>query len=362
MQNIKVLMLVNYIPHYRLPIYSRLAERFDLTIAHYADQLLDDADLNFKQVLLNPIFFGGLKGFKENIYKLSTQYDVVISLGEIRVLPNMLLGFRKRNFGLIYWGIGVGASYSKGFDSASPADILRFWLMRNADALLFYSDYPVKKYIAKGFEREKLFVAHNTVLVKERIEIPENKKHFIFVGTLYKQKKIYELLAAYELYLRTSANVLPLIIVGDGEEKNLIQEWIEKKGFEDVIILKGQVNDQDILKELYKNAVACISPGQAGLTVLNSMAYGVPFITAENAITGGEIFNVIHEETGILYDGETESLATIMKKISEEKAYSRILSRNAQDFYFNKRTIDIMVNGFEDAIHYANRKQQNYKS
>ncbi|RST26688.1 glycosyltransferase family 4 protein [Chryseobacterium lacus] len=354
---IKVLMLVNYIPHYRLPVMIKLAEKFDLTVAHYADQLLVNSDINFRQVLLKPRFFGGVKWFKENVYKLSSQYDVVISLGEIRVLPNMLLGFRRRKFGLIFWGIGVGASYSKGFDAASKADILRFWLMRKADALLFYSDYPVQKYIAKGFDREKLFVAHNTVLVQDRIKIPEDKKHFIFVGTLYKQKKIYELLASYELYVRTSANILPLIIVGDGEEKNLVRAWIAEKGFENKIILKGQINDQNVIKELYQDAVACISPGQAGLTVLNSMAYGVPFVTRENAITGGEIFNVIHEETGVLYDGEVESLVNIMKKISEDSAYTRQLSRNAQDFYFAKRTVDIMVRGFEDAIHYASKKQ-----
>lgn len=359
-QKIKVLMLVNYIPHYRLPIIIQLAEKFDLTVAHYAEALLDNKDLNFKQILLTPKFFGGFKGFKENIFKLSSKYEVVISLGEIRVLPNMLLGFRRRNFGLIFWGIGVGASYNKSFDSPSKLDNLRFWLMSKADALLFYSDYPLKKYIAKGFDPKKLFVAHNTVLVKDKIEIPKEKKHFIFVGTLYKQKKIYDLLASYELYLQTTSNVLPLIIVGDGDEKENIQAWIQKKGFADKIILQGQINDQDILKELYKDAASCISPGQAGLTVLNSMAYGVPFVTCKNAITGGEIFNIMHNETGILYDGEINTLAKIMKKISEDRIFTNALSKNAQNFYFNKRTIDIMVSGFENAIHYAYKKRRNY--
>lgn len=355
---IKLLMLVNYIPHYRLPILFRLGEKFNLTVAHYAKSVVIDENINFEQILLTPIFFMGFKLFKENIYEISRKFDVVISLAEIRVIPNMLLGFRKRNFGLIFWGIGVNASYNKSFDSNSKLDVLRFFLMKNADALLFYSDYPKKKYIEKGFDSKTLFVAHNTVLVEKRIEVPFEKKHFIFVGSLYKQKKIYELLFAYEIYLANTLNILPLVIIGGGEEEENIIAWISAKRLTDKILLKGQINDQKVLKDLYRDAIACISPGQAGLTVLNSMAYGVPFITNKNAITGGEIFNIIHDKNGILYDGNIEKLALIMKSISEDGDFTNTLSLNAQNYYFEERTIEIMLKGFENAIDFVYKKKQ----
>jgi glycosyltransferase involved in cell wall biosynthesis len=228
-------------------------------------------------------------------------------------------------------------------------------LSSRADALIFYSDYPVKKYIDFGVAKERLFVANNTVEVKGKVDTDNEKKYFIFVGTLYKQKRIYELLDAYVKYMASSSIVKPLVLVGDGDEMEPIKTWIRSNDLEKNIILKGSVFDQDELKVLYRDAIACISPGQAGLTVLNSMAYGVPFVTSENAITGGEIFNIMHNETGIIYDGGIVSLAENMKKLTEDSLFLKRLSKNAQDFYFENRTIDIMVEGFLNAVLFASK-------
>jgi len=351
-KKIKLLLLANCIPHYRLPILNMLGLKYDFTIAHY-DKLLGEKDVNFKQIQLTIKEINGFFFFKENIYKIANQYDVVIALGELRVIPNILLGLRKRNFGLVYWGIGVTASYDHAFDSNSKIDGIRIWLMDKADSILFYSDYPIKKYVQKGVEAKKLFVANNTVHVTEKIIIPYEKKHFIFVGTLYKQKKINELLEAYKKYIQITSKILPLVIIGDGDEKVNIIDWIKKENLEDKIILTGQINNQQTLKQYYQDSVACVSPGQAGLTVLNSMAYGVPFVTSENAITGGEIYNIRNNENGFIYNGETNELAYIMKKLAEDTELTYKLSNNAQDYYFNERNADIMVKGFDDAIEHA---------
>lgn len=356
MEKIKVLMLVNYIPHYRLPVYNKIAEHFNLTIAHFGS-LLPDKDVNFKQIKLTEIQFRGFVFFKENLYKICQNYDVVLSLSDLRVLPKIALGLRrKRNFGLVYWGIGVSASYNKKFDEDKRLDKIRFWLINKADAILFYSSYPIKRYIDYGIDSEKLFVAHNTIEVKEKIDIPNKKKYFLFVGTLYTQKKIYDLLQAYLKYKNKNKNIADLIIVGDGEERENIIKWINNNNLEHKIFLKGQINDQNTLRLLYQDAIACISPGQAGLTVLNSFAYGVPFITTKDAITGGEIFNIIDQETGIFYDGSINNLAEILGQLNHNTDLVNILSKNAQNHYFNYRTIDNMVNGFIDAINFAYNK------
>lgn len=355
-KRIKLLMLVNYVPHYRLPIYEKIGEMYDLTIAHYAEAHLRD-NFFFKSIRLTPIQIYKFKFFKENIYKLSSSYDVVLTLSELWTVPNMLLGFERRNFGLVHWGIGVTASYDKNFDSGGIIDKCRMFMSSKADALIFYSDYPIKKHIIYGVDSEKLFVANNTVLVKKKIEIRKEKKHFIFVGSLYKQKKIYDLLAAYKVYIKSCKIIHPLIIIGDGDERSNIEKWIIDEGLSNYISLKGQVIDQDILENFYKDSVACISPGQAGLTLLNCMAYGVPFVTTENAITGGEIFNISNNINGLIYGGKIVDLTQILLKLSNDRNFVEFLSINAQNYYFENRSADQMVRGFEEAINYAFSKK-----
>lgn len=357
-KKVKLLMVVNSIPHYRLPIYNLLGLQFDLTVSHYSNKLLDESLVTFKQILLTPKYFAGFISYKEDLSNFVHNYDVVISLADIRAVPNMLLSFKKRNFKLIYWGIGVGASYNKHFDGDSYLlNKLRLNLVCRGDALVFYSDYPIKKYVDFGVSKDKLFVAHNTVQVQDRIPISTDKKYFIFVGTLYKQKRIYELLEAYLKHVNSSSKVLPLLIVGDGDEMEPIKAWITDNDLKNNIILKGSIFNQEELKFLYQDAIACISPGQAGLTVLNCMAYGVPFVTSKDAITGGEILNIKDNETGIIYDGSIIELSRCMNKITEDTVFSTKLAVNAQHFYFENRTIDKMFEGFVSAINFVLKNQ-----
>lgn len=351
-RKINLLMLVNYIPHYRIPIYEKLGDIYNLTVAHYDDKPVKE-NIHYRQIKLKSKKIFKFKFFKENIFKLSKSYDVVLTLSELWTVPNMLLGFRKRKFGLVHWGIGVTASYDKKFDSGGFVDKVRMYISGKADSILFYSDYPIKKYVNFGIKREKLFTANNTVLVKEKVEIPKIKKHFIFVGSLYTQKKIYDLLEAYKKFKTQAIDVYPLIIIGDGDEKENIEKWINEEDLENFVFLKGQINDQLILQNYYQDSIACISPGQAGLTVLNSMAYGVPFITSENAITGGEILNLNHNVNGILYDGSISKLTDILLHLSHDDVFVNELSENAQKHYFENRTIENMVKGFEDSINFA---------
>ena len=95
-----------------------------------------------------------------------------------------------------------------------------------------------------------------------------------------------------------------------------------------------------------------ISPDQAGLSVLKSFAFGVPFITKNNAITGGERLNIVNQSNGWLYN-EDQELDEILEKCIHDKRFFKKMGENAYRFYWNKAQIDVMVLGFENAINYA---------
>jgi glycosyltransferase involved in cell wall biosynthesis len=360
-KRIKLLKLTNKIPHYNLPAYNLIGDKYDFTIAHWGDYVPDE-ETNFKQIILTPQIFKSFVFFKENISKLAKKYDAVIALGDLHVIPYWLLGFKMfRKYSYTFWGIGVSASYDKKFDADRKLDKIRFFVMNKADSLVFYSSYPINRYVEDGgVDIKKLFVAINTVEVKTRIKIELEKKYFLFVGTLYKEKKIFDLLEAYLLSYNKNNQIQDLVIVGDGSEKESIESWIEKNQLDDKITLLGAIYDTNKLMNIFKYAIACVSPGQAGLSVLTSMAYGVPFVTTLDAITGGEIFNIQNGINGILYEESVENLSKVLNHIHNNPNIVKNMSCAAQDYYFKNCTMFHMVDGVNNAVEYAlnQRKKQ----
>ncbi len=355
----KVLICYNKLWDYRIPIFRILAEKYDLTVSYsYSNKNKNNGtDYNFKSVFLPVRQFGRFVIHKDNLRRLAKEYDVMIGYGDIAWLSLMKLLFIKRDYKLILWSIGVSASYKKRFDTVNRWDKIRNFFYKKADALIFYSEYPLKKYETFGFDRKKLFVAHNTVEVIPSVLEREKKKRILFIGTLYKQKNIYSLLDNYLKAYLIEQNIPQLDIIGDGEEFNNIKSWISSNGLNEKIFLHGAIYKEPLLKEFFINAIACISPGQAGLSVLKSMGYGVPFITMKDAITGGERFNIENNVTGILYAEESE-LADIIIDIHKNYEKYLELGDKAKGFYESFRKPTDMAQGIINAVEYVLKTDQ----
>ncbi len=350
---IKVLIIQPKIPHYRIEFFLQISKLYKLTILH-SGTYIKNYENNFKQLTWPIRKIGPFKFFTRNLHKLCNNYDVVISEANIRYLDrNFLIMNPFRKYKWISWGPGVTSSYNKKYDSNEFLNRFRYFIFKHADANIFYSDYPLIKYIKAGIKPEKLFVAPNTTHVTFNNGITFKKNKLIFVGTLYKQKGLFELLDAYKEVYKENKNIIkPLVIVGQGPEYDRIMYWIKDNNLEDLITLTGPIYDHTILEKYFREAYACISPGQAGLTVLTSMGYGTPFITRKNAITGGEIFNIEHGVNGILYNNSEELKEIIVDIINNPGKYIEMGER-ARQYYLKNRQIENMVNVFKDAVEFV---------
>jgi glycosyltransferase involved in cell wall biosynthesis len=348
----KVLILYNRLFHYRIPIFKLLAEYYDLTVA-FSEGPVCNENLNFKTMILPIHRFNRFVIHKDNIYKLCKNYDVIIAYGDIAWLKYSTLPWhRNRKFKIIFWSIGVSASYDKAYDSIKKWDRIRDYFYKKADALVFYTDYPFKNYIKRGFSREKLFVAPNTVEVIYNEVNKTQKKILLFIGTLYMQKGLLSLMESYNIAYKSNALIPNLSIVGGGEEFDVVQNWIVSNNLSKKIILHGPVFDINEKAKFFQRSLACISPDQAGLSVLESMGYGVPFITNKDSITGGERLNIIDGENGILLDN-TKQLAEIILDIYNSPQKYVQMGINAQEYYNKCRKPIDMANGLSDAIQYV---------
>lgn len=348
----KVLILYNQLFHYRIPIFNLLAENVDLTVA-YSLGFGNEENVNFKVLKLPVYKFGRFVFHNENILKLCNKYDVVIAYGDIAWLKLSTLPFRRyRKFKIIFWSIGVSASYDKAFDSIKRWDKMRDFFYKKADALIFYTDYPIKKYLTRGYFKEKMFVAPNTVEVFSNNDMDIKKNSILFIGTLYMQKGLLALLENYKAALSKNSSVPVLDVVGGGEEFNTIQDWIETNNLSKNVTLHGAIYDIEAKASLFAKSFACISPNQAGLSVLESMGYGVPFITKKDSITGGERLNIISNENGVLFEDESQLTDIILDITANPQKYIQ-MGTNAKNYYRQCRKPIDMANGLFDAIQYV---------
>ena len=81
------------------------------------------------------------------------------------------------------------------------------------------------------------------------------------------------------------------------------------------------------------------------------MSYGIPFLTAKNAISGGEVDNIINDYNGFLIDDFKDS-KFVAKKIIEIKNMSELknVSYNSYDYFCNFANGDLMVERFKDIV------------
>lgn len=358
-QKRNVLILLHKIQHYRVSVFRLIAEQCNLTLASYEiEQISIYKNEPFEVIYLPIKKIGPFIIHKKNIHSIMKSYDVAIGLMNLRTIDILSLPFNPFiNTKIILWGIGVSASKDKAFDNNKSYDFLRNFLFKKAKALIFYTEYAKEKYISQGFDKDSLFVANNTVEVLDvSDEVSIKKDKLLFVGALHQRKGIIELLECYlEAYKSIGESLYSLQIIGEGPEKENIVDFINKSKIEHKVKMIGGVYDQNNLKNYFLSSILCISPNQAGLSVLTSMGYGVGFVTKNNAITGGEIFNITNNKTGILYNDKKELINVLIDAYKNPDEYVNI-GKESQKYYFLNRKPRDMAKSIMDSINYVFRK------
>lgn len=348
----KVLLLQEEIPHYRVPIFNELGERVELTVVYSKGKAPTGVSFRCQKI---ETFRFRYQIHKKSIWLLARDYDVVICAYGMGFLCQRTLPVLPHKYKLIFWSIGVSASYLSRYDENQTWAEHLVKRSRRSDALLFYCDYPKRKYEKMGIDPKKMFVANNTVKVLPYGDCEKNS--ILFIGALYKEKKIDVLLDAYKKACIKNPQIPELVIIGDGNERTNIEKWISDNQLDKKIRLTGSIFEDEQLVPYFEKAIMCISPDQAGLSVLKSMGYGVPYVTHKDAITGGEIFNIKSGENGILMNDFSE-LEGIILESSENKEKFRQMGQAAKLYYDSKRTVSMMVDGFCDAIRYVTEKDR----
>lgn len=352
MKKIKVLQVEPSIMQYRVPIFNIIAKNVDFAVA-YIDKDKSTSDCYFKKILLKTSKIGPVTYLTKDSKSILNNYDVVITSPNLRFFDSVVLGLLSTKFKTIGWNIGIRASYTLNYNTErkhSILDDIYGFLLFKFDALIFYMHKS--KEFWKNKKMDKVFVAPNTTEVKKIEFIPEKKKDFLFVGTLYKDKGLDKLIYAYKEMLDTTGANNVLNIVGDGSERDAMERLSKELGISSHVVFHGSIYDESKLALLFQKSLLCISPNQAGLSVPKSMGYGVPFVCRKDAITGGEIYHITNKLNGILYSKDKELTDILIDAISSPEKYIT-MGREAIKYYNNNATPEIMARAALNAINYV---------
>lgn len=347
----KLLILQNKILHYRKPLYNALCKYYDITVLHSGNKAVTEYD-KFKEIIVNSFNIGPLI-IQNKVTEImnSGEYGIVVAMFDVRWLNNIRAMYIANKKGIIFcwWGVY--------FTKNKYVNWIRKMIAKKDNSILFYSINAMHEFEKVGIKKEKLFVANNTFHIENRIKSYENKNKnsILFVGSLDTRKQLNLLITAYNNVIDMIPKNIKLTFVGSGEDLDKAIKLTQDFELQDRILFEGKVTKTDELAKYYYDAIVSVSFGQAGLSVLQSFGYGVPFITKKNAVSGGEIYNVIDGVNGFLCEDTIDSLQLKLMYICNNVDEALKMGKNAFEYYSDFCTINNMVQGFRDAIEYKSR-------
>ncbi len=352
----KILILQNEISNYNVSTYNLISQAAKLTVGYFENDKSSRECLFLKHRFdvkqRGPfIFIKGLRNYCK-------QFDVVCILPNLRYPSYCIIPFLPHNYKVVSWGIGFRCSYTHPYETKrkhSLLDKVYQMLLSKCDANIFYMEKSKEFWSGTKLGMENVFVAPNTTDVIDIPFVPEKKKDFLFVGTLYKGKGLDILLETFKQFKETCSSNTSLFIVGGGELEDELKKYVGENELEESVIFTGPIYEESVIAKYFQRSLLCFSPTQAGLSVPKSLGYGVPFVTRKNAITGGELYHITDDFNGILYTDNAELKEIMLDAVSNRSKYID-MGRNAKDYYDNNATVYHKAKGAMDAFDYVLKK------
>ena len=332
----KILYFTNIFPSYRKELWKNLlcSKKIDVHIYFSNKNFIGigksslDSDFSFneknKLKHITNISFGRHLIWQRGVLNIlfSNDYDTAILMGDMKVLSNwigiLLCKFRKKKVALWTHGIYGNERRLKHF--------IRRLFLSTADIVFLYEKRAKDILIGYGFPERKLQVVFNSINLKEQTQVYNSIDfvksnlendcfNLLFFGRLTKQKKV-DLAINAIIALNKKNKRYKLKIVGDGPEKDYLNEIVQKSGSDEYIIFEHAKYSEFEIGEMFKGSDLLVSPGNVGLNAVHSICYGTPVLTHNNFSNQMPEHELIIDKFNGLFHNEND-ITSIKKKIDE---------------------------------------------
>jgi glycosyltransferase involved in cell wall biosynthesis len=340
------------IPHYRIPIYSFLAEYlksdgFDFLVLSDGIQADNPHKIDF-QCAETPLSTLSIARFVNE-----RKIDIIIDFMGLRNLylfPTYLFAKGIMRKKIIYWGQGCDL-----LDPKAPIKNLAYAIEQaSSDAIILYAEH-LRKYIPTRLHK-KIFVANNTLCIDYQ-GLPASvskqsvlrqygittSKNIICMGRMQKRKRIDVLVQALTLMNRSDVG---LILVGPDTEGILD----DIKG--NNIYKLGPIYGDQKFHLLSASDIYCL-PGAVGLSIIDAFHCGLPFVTE----IGDESAEIMYLKDGVngfaVQRGNIQDMAAKLTLLLDNDELRNNFSAAARKELEENGSIEMMYKGFRDALIYV---------
>jgi glycosyltransferase involved in cell wall biosynthesis len=258
--------------------------------------------------------------------KAITGSDIVVAPQELQCLTVPYLWVKRRRIckSWIWWGHGYNFQASLRHTALTKIkETIKRAMTRRADGLITYTARGTEYWRQQGLPESRVVPFYNTIDVEglrkagaeisqqQRMELKrklglEGKYVLLFSGRLYAEKKVDFLLKAFAV-LKDSYPDVVLLIIGDGEERDNLEQMATRLGHHDVHFL-GELVDSKETAAYFSLADLLVIPGAVGLAIVHGFAFGLPLITTESPGHGPEL-EYLSRENGAMTRSDSSQYA-----------------------------------------------------
>lgn len=197
------------------------------------------------------------------------------------------------------------------------SDIVRGLLRRLADRVVVYTETQARE-LRERRPDSSVFAAPNALYYSSQpgpeIELQEIPNRFIYVGRLIDSKKPRLLLEAFHEAIDGMAGA-SLLLVGAGPLRESLEARASELGLEASVTFAGHVSDPAELRRLYSLSIASVSPGYVGLSLTQSLWFGIPMIIARDEPHAPEVEAAVVGENAVFVP--SDSVAALSSALRE---------------------------------------------
>jgi 1,2-diacylglycerol 3-alpha-glucosyltransferase len=158
---------------------------------------------------------------------------------------------------------------------------------------------------------EEMIIDHGVNLDKF-VPCPEKANYFVVCSQLIARKKIDGIIEKYKKYIDHNGREVSLLIIGDGNQRSILEEKAIKSGLKDNIQFLGKMSHKELIPVLSKARALLVNTEKDNsmISIVESIAEGTPVVTTDVPLNASYIRKY---KLGIAKEWDEADLAEIVE-------------------------------------------------